>query len=62
MEVILIYLAIALLDVATDGCFCVLARKRFRIKSAILAALFWPITLPLAIIGAVVATRDYPRW
>lgn len=57
-----IYFAFALFDVAVDGALCAVARRRFQLGRSLLAALVWPITAPLAITGAVVATRDLPTW
>ena len=62
MSWILFYLGIALIDMACDGALCVVAKKKYRVWASMIACLLWPITAPIEIAGAVIATKDYERW
>lgn len=59
---IAMYLSIALIDMACDGAMCVIAKRRYNLTGSFFACLFWPITAPLEIAGAAVATKDYPTF
>lgn len=56
------YLAIAMMDCATDAAICFAKQRRFQVWVAVVASLFWPITAPLTILGAAFVTRKYPIW
>ena len=62
MEWVLLYLGIALTNCAYDGALCYVAKRRFRVWCSIISSLFWPITVPMQIAGAAIATKNYPRW
>ena len=62
MEWIVFYFGVAVIDMACDGALCIVAKKRYRFWASLFACLAWPITAPIEIAGAVIATRGYDRW
>lgn len=59
---IVFYLTIAILDVAMDGMFCYVAKRKFKLWPSIAVALVWPVSMPICICSAFILTRDFPEW
>jgi hypothetical protein len=57
-----IYFAIALSDLATDAALCFALKKRFVLWIALIAAVLWPVAMPIQIACMWVMTRKNPRW
>lgn len=62
MSWVMLYLGVALINCARDGSACYIARRRFEVWGSLLSCIFWPITAPMEIAGAAIATKNYPKW
>lgn len=62
MSFMVFYFGVMLIDMACDGALCVVAKRRYRFWPSLAACSVWPITAPIEIAGAVVATKDYEQW
>ena len=59
---IIFYLAIALISMSCDGMLCFVAKRRYMFWASLRTCLVWPITAPIEIAAAVIATRKFERW
>jgi ABC-type spermidine/putrescine transport system permease subunit II len=55
------YALVGMIVMHTDAILCFATKRRFRGWPSLIAAMCWPVVIPVAIIGAAVLTRNMPR-
>lgn len=55
------YLMVTAMVLFVDALLCHALKRRFRLFFCVPAALIWPITMPITIIGCAYLTRNMPK-